>query len=138
LWFVFEPPFHRTTHTSSATHPSRTALPKGRVEELPPRNKFQIVSANADACESDEKPTAPVAPPRDSVTILPLDWQKLMSDASAWQFGRAVPENVVLSVGLQVCYSNAILVRKKSSRTGPGPGPGQAGRDETTNVSEIE
>jgi hypothetical protein len=78
------------------------------------------VSANADACESDEKPTAPVAPPRDRVTILPLDWQKLMSDASAWQFGSAVPANVVLSVGLQVCWSKRDSREKEGSRRGRG------------------
>lgn len=46
------------------THPSRTAAPNGRSGLAPPRKRSQIVSANACACASDVKPTAPVAPPR--------------------------------------------------------------------------
>lgn len=48
------------------TYPSRTAAPNGRGRSglAPPRKRSQIVSANACACASDVKPTAPVAPPR--------------------------------------------------------------------------
>lgn len=84
------------------TDPSRTASPNGRVALLPPRNKFHIVSANVCPWSSDEKPTDPVAPPRLIVTILPLAWHVLMSWPTEAQFGRLVPGNVALSVGLQV------------------------------------
>lgn len=52
-----------------------------------------MVSANCDACASDVKPAAPVAPPRLSVTILPLDWQVWIADArkpqlGSWEFGK--------------------------------------------------
>jgi hypothetical protein len=86
----------------SRSIPSRTADPKGRVELEPPRNKSQTVCANVVACESDWKPTEPVAPPSEMVMILPLAWHALISEASAWQLARPVPENVPLSVGLQV------------------------------------
>ena len=58
----------------------------------PPRNKFQMVSANAFAAASDEKPTSPVAPPRESVTVLPAFWHVLMSSVRLWQFASLVPE----------------------------------------------
>jgi hypothetical protein len=86
-----------------STHPSRTASPNGRIELLPPRNKFQIVSAKVSAWLSEEKPTEPVAPPRLIVTIFPLAWHVLMSVPTEAQLGRSVPGNVALSVGLQIC-----------------------------------
>ena len=57
---------------SLLAYPSRTAVPNGRVEEVPPRSKFHIVWAKAVACEADVNPTAPVAPPKLIVIILPL------------------------------------------------------------------
>jgi hypothetical protein len=53
------------------TYPSRIASPKGRVELVPPKNRFQTVSANVCACASEVKLAKPVAPPRLIVTILP-------------------------------------------------------------------
>ena len=74
------------------TYPSRIASPKGRMLLEPPRNRFQIWSAKLSACESDEKPTWPVAPPKESVMILPAAWHVLMSCARKEQFASAVPE----------------------------------------------
>lgn len=100
------------------TYPSRTALPNGRVDELPPRNKSQIVCAKVSAWLSDWNPTEPVAPPRLRVMILPLAWQVVISDASAEQFGRSVPGNVALSVGLHVCEGSSLMstTRKMGQR----------------------
>lgn len=84
------------------TYPSRTASPNGRVELDPPRNKFQIVSANVCAWESEEKVAAPVAPPRLRVTILPLAWHAFMPADKNWQFGRLVPGKTGSSALLQV------------------------------------
>ena len=56
------------------TYPSRTALPKGRVELDPPRKIFQMVSAKDSAWLSEVNPTAPVAPPKLSVTSFPFAW----------------------------------------------------------------
>ena len=85
------------------TYPSRTALPKGRTELVPPRNVFQMVSPNAEAWSSEVKDAAPVAPPRDMVTILPLDWQNWMSDARKLQSGMSVPGKSGSSEVLQIC-----------------------------------
>ncbi len=63
------------------TYPSKTALPKGRVELEPPRKRFQMVLPKDFACAPEEKTAAPVAPPRLSVTVLPLAWQALISAA---------------------------------------------------------
>ena len=82
--------------------PSSTAAPNGRVSLVPPRNMFQIVSPNAVACASDEKLAAPVAPPSESVTILPLDWHVWMSDARKEQSASAVPGKTVSSTALQM------------------------------------
>lgn len=60
------------------------------------------MSANVSAWLSDENPTEPVAPPRLIVTILPLDWHVMMSVPTDAQLGKSVPENVALSVGLQI------------------------------------
>lgn len=84
------------------TNPSKTASPNGLVELEPPRNRFQIVSANPVACDCDEKESEPVAPPRLIVTILPADWQAWMSDARKLQFGSWVPSNTGLLTELQV------------------------------------
>lgn len=75
---------------SRATYPSKTASPNGRLAEEPPRNVFQIVSANltggvsvdvecygknpvrgtyAAACVSLENVPVPLAPPSAIVTI---------------------------------------------------------------------
>ena len=62
-------------------YPSRTAAPKGRVLLEPPRKMFQIVSAKADACESDVKLGFEPPPPRLISTILPLAWQASMCEA---------------------------------------------------------
>ena len=78
------------------THPSRTTSPNGRVSLLPPRNMFQIVSPNSSASESDEKPTEPVAPPRESVTALPASWHVWMSSAMVSHLRSEVPEKVLL------------------------------------------
>lgn len=83
-------------------YPSRTASPKGRVELVPPKKRFQTVSAKLSAWLSEVKPTAPVAPPRLMVTIFPLDWHSWISDANAEQSGSSVPGKVALSVGLHV------------------------------------
>ncbi len=69
---------------------------------FPPRNTFQMVSPNALAWSADEKPAAPVAPPRESVTILPFDWQVLMSSARNVQLGRLVPGKTRESTTLQI------------------------------------
>lgn len=84
------------------THPSSTAVPNGLVLLLPPKKRFQIVSANDDAWASDWNPTLPVAPPRERVMIFPFAWHVAMSEARAWQLARAVPGNVALSTELQV------------------------------------
>ena len=76
------------------------------MEPVPPRNMFQIVSPKAVAWAADEKLAAPVAPPRDMVTILPRDWQYSMSDARKVQFGMDVPGNTPLSSVLQI-YVNS-------------------------------
>ena len=89
------------TVQSSDTYPSRTALPKGRVLLEPPRNRFQMVSPKEAACAAEEKPAAPVAPPRERVTILPLDWHVLMSLARNAQLGRFVPGKTPESTALQ-------------------------------------
>ena len=81
-------------------HPSRTALPNGHVEKLPPKNRFHIVCAKVIACLFDSNPTRLVAPPRLKVVILPLAWQDVASKAKEAQLGRL---NVVLSVGLYIC-----------------------------------
>jgi len=60
------------------------------------------------AWASELKPTAPVAPPKLRVMILPFDWHVVMSDANEAQFGSAVPGKVALSVGLQVCEASDI------------------------------
>ena len=83
-------------------YPSRTALPNGRVELEPPKKSFQMVSAKVSAWESDWKPTLAPPPPRLSVTAFPLDWQNWTSDARDAQLTRPVPENVALSLALQV------------------------------------
>lgn len=89
-------------HGHRIAHPLRMALPNGRRGELPPRNKSHTVWPNTSPCESDWKPTAPVAPPKLSVMTFPLAWQEVMSEASAAQLGRFVPGKVELSVGLQL------------------------------------
>src|SRR6266446_5665961 len=53
------------------TYPSRTASPNGRCGPDPPRYMSHIWSANVCACESVEKPTWEIAPPRLRVTIFP-------------------------------------------------------------------
>ena len=68
----------------------------------PPKNKFQIWSANCCACESDVNETAPVAPPMESVTILPLAWHASMSDARNEQLGSSLPEKTGSSSELHV------------------------------------
>ena len=71
---------------------------------------FQMVSANCCACAGDEKPAAPVAPPRLIVTILPLDWQVWMADARNWQLGRSVPEKVPWFQSAHVCNAQGRAV----------------------------
>ena len=70
----------------------------------PPRNRFQTVSPKVVASEAELKLAAPVAPPKERVTILPLAWQASICEASNWQFGSEVPGKFVSSEGLQVCY----------------------------------
>lgn len=72
------------------------------MDDSPPRNRFQIVSANEVAWESDWNPTPPVAPPKERVTNLPFDWQYLISGAIVWQLARVVPGKVALSTLLHV------------------------------------
>ena len=60
-----------------------------------------MVSPKDAACAAEEKPAAPVAPPRESVTILPFDWQVLMSLARNAQLGRFVPGKTPESTALQ-------------------------------------
>ena len=79
-------------------------MPKGRVLLDPPRNTFQTVSPKVDASEAELKLAAPVAPPKDSVIILPLAWQASICEARNWQFGNEEPGKFVSSDGLQVCY----------------------------------
>ena len=79
------------------------ASPNGRTALSPPRNVFQIVSANVCASESDEKPTAPVAPPKERVTILPAFWHVLMSSPMSSHLASAVPLKTELPEELQVC-----------------------------------
>ena len=69
---------------------------------VPPRKRFQIVSPKAEAWSAEVKLAAPVAPPRDMVTILPLDWQVSMSEAMKEQSGRSVPENTGSPEVLQI------------------------------------
>lgn len=83
-------------------YPSRTAPPKGRVELVPPRKRFHMVSAKDEACASEVKPAAPVAPPRLMVTIFPLDWHVSIAEAKKEQSGNCVPAKTVLSLTLQV------------------------------------
>ena len=61
-----------------------------------------MVSPNADAWEAEVKPAPPVAPPREIVTILPLDWQVSMSEAMKEQSGRFVPGKSGLVAVLQI------------------------------------
>ncbi len=68
----------------------------------PPRKRFQIVSPKDDAWLAEVKLAAPVAPPRERVTILPLDWQVSMSEAREEQSGRFVPENTGFPEVLQI------------------------------------
>lgn len=105
----------------NSTYPSRTASPKGRISDDPPKKVFQIVFANSIPWSSDSKPTEPVAPPRLSVTSLPFDWQLVTSLARAEQSGRFVPGNVVLSVGLHVYVvgSNPVVAEKETYRHSP-------------------
>lgn len=56
-----------------------------------PRNKFHIVCAKSDAWELLLKPTFAVAPPKLSVTILPLAWHCWISEAMKEQSARSVP-----------------------------------------------
>ena len=62
-----------------------------------------MVSAKDCACASDWKPTEAPPPPKLRVMTLPLLWQVLMSAAKGAQLARPVPENVALSLGLQIC-----------------------------------
>ena len=78
----------RSTET---TYPSRTAEPKGRVLDEPPRKTFQMVSANFCAWESELKVGLAPPPPREIRAILPLFWQVWMADARKPQLGRSVP-----------------------------------------------
>ncbi len=64
-----------------------------------------MVSPKADAWASDEKLAAPVAPPRERVTILPLDWQNWMSEARKLHWGRLVPGKTESSTALQICVA---------------------------------
>lgn len=43
------------------------------MEEEPPRKVFQMLSASCWAWETEERPTDAEPPPREMVTILPLD-----------------------------------------------------------------
>ena len=61
-----------------------------------------MVSPKALAWEAELKLAAPVAPPRDRVTILPLAWHALIDEARNWQFGSSVPGKFESSEGLQV------------------------------------
>ena len=72
---------------------------------VPPRKRFQMVSPKAEAWSSDEKLAAPVAPPSESVTILPRDWQNSMSEARKLQSGRLVPGKTESSTALQICQT---------------------------------
>lgn len=102
------------------------------------------MSANVCPWASDEKPTDPVAPPRLIVTILPLAWHVLMSCPTEAQFGRLVPGNVALSVGLQV-WRRAKSQRRSRQRNTPRtfaklidgtpPGPENTFRNDTGNAS---
>ena len=94
------PPQH---DNQAATYPSRTALPKGRVLLEPPRNRFQMVSPNLEASDAELKVARPVAPPRESVTILPFDWQVCICDARNEQSGRSDPGKSGSPEGLQTC-----------------------------------
>lgn len=93
-----------------AADPSNTASPKGLVLLLPPRNRSQIVSAKSSAWVSLANPTCPVSPPREMVTIFPLDWQVWTSEARAEQSVSCVPGKVLLSNWLQVYWSSSEFV----------------------------
>lgn len=107
------PPQH---DNQAATYPSRTALPKGRVLLEPPRNRFQMVSPNLEASDAELKVARPVAPPRESVTILPFDWQVLMSLARNAQLGRFVPGKTPESTALQICEDGCQCVFRLRGR----------------------
>lgn len=62
-----------------------------------------MVSPNAVACAADEKLAAPVAPPREMVTILPRDWQYSISEARNWHCASEVPGKTPLPSGLHIC-----------------------------------
>lgn len=66
-----------------------------------------MVSPKAAACSSEVKLAAPVAPPREIVTILLLDWQNWMSDARKLQSGMLVPGKTGSSTLLQICIHTA-------------------------------
>ena len=103
--------------SKASPHPSRIALPNGRVELDPPRKSFQIVSANVSASLSDWKPTLAPPPPRERVKSFPLLWQVWMSLASDWQLARPVPENVALSCALQIwgtIASQSVFIKQQS------------------------
>ena len=68
----------------------------------PPRNRFQIVSPKAVAWDAELKLAAPVAPPREIVTILPLDWQVSICEARNEQSGRSLPGKSGSPEGLQI------------------------------------
>lgn len=88
--------------TQEPTYPSNTALPNGRVDELPPRNSFHTRFARLSAADASENPTCPVAPPSERVTILPFAWQASICDAMKEQSARSVPAKVLKSYWLQV------------------------------------
>ena len=70
------------------------ASPNGRRLLEPPKKRFQIVSANCSAWESDARAML-VAPAMLRVTIFPFAWHSLISDARKVQSGKLVPGNAV-------------------------------------------
>ena len=75
-----------------------------------------MVSPKDAACAAEEKPAAPVAPPRESVTILPFDWHVLMSLARNAQLGRFVPGKTPESTALQICEDGCQCVFRLRGR----------------------
>ena len=61
-----------------------------------------MVSPKEVAWSAEVNPAPPVAPPRESVTIFPLDWQVSISDATNEQSGRFVSAKIGESTVLQI------------------------------------
>ena len=61
-----------------------------------------MVSPKEVAWSAEVNPAPPVAPPRERVTIFPLDWQVSISDATNEQSGRFVSAKIGESTVLQI------------------------------------